>query len=205
MNIKPILLNLPMPIITPRLVLRPPQPGDGIAVNQAVLESFETLKEFMPWAQIKPSVDESEEFARTAASNWILKQGDLPLFMFDKQTNEFIGGTGYHHVEWEIPCLQIGYWIRNSRSGEGLMTEAVNALTQYAFKQLHAKRIEIRCDIDNIPSKKIPERLCYQLEATLKASRIKPNGAISDTLIYTCFDVSKLPPLEVEWNLESIG
>ena len=28
---KPILLDLPMPIITPRLLLRPPQPGDGIA------------------------------------------------------------------------------------------------------------------------------------------------------------------------------
>lgn len=38
---KPILLDLPMPIITPRLLLRPPQPGDGIALNAAVSESYD--------------------------------------------------------------------------------------------------------------------------------------------------------------------
>lgn len=40
-----------MPIITPRLILRPPQIGDGDVVNEAVLESFDVLNQFMPWAE----------------------------------------------------------------------------------------------------------------------------------------------------------
>ena len=59
-DMRPILYDFPMPISTPRLLLRPPQLGDGIVVNKAILESFETLKKFMPWGREKPSVEDSE-------------------------------------------------------------------------------------------------------------------------------------------------
>lgn len=185
---KPILLDLPMPILTARLILRPPQMGDGILVNAGILETFEKLHRLMPWAKTKPTVEESEEYVRQAAANWILKKDEepyLPLFIFDKISNDFIGGTGFHHINWEVPCLEIGYWIREHYSGQGLMTEAVNALTRYAIIQMGVKRIEIRCDINNIRSKKIPESLAYYLEATLKSNRVHSlNGKPSDTLVY---------------------
>lgn len=199
---KPILLDLPTPIITPRLILRPPQVGDGVAINEAILESFKVLNQFMPWAKERPSVKESEEFVRQAAANWILKNNNepyLPLFMFDKKTNHFIGSTGYHHYDWDIPSIETGYWIRSSRAGNGLMTEAVNAITQYAFKQLGVKRIAITCDIGNTRSKKIPERLGYQLEAVIKANRIKMTGELSDTAVFARHNLDNLPNLVVAW------
>lgn len=200
---KAILRDFPTPIITPRLTLRPPQIGDGVLVNRAVLESFDVLNQFMPWASERPTIDDSEEFVRQAAANWILKNNDepyLPLFMFDKMTNLFIGATGYHHYNWDVDTIETGYWIRSSCSGKGFMTEAVNAITQYAFKQLMMKRITITCDIDNLRSKKIPERLGYFLEGTLKANRRKPvTNEISDTLIYAKYDLSGLEDLDVSW------
>ncbi len=42
---KPILIDLPMPILTPRLLIRPPRVDDGIELNEAVIESFETLRQ----------------------------------------------------------------------------------------------------------------------------------------------------------------
>lgn len=81
------------------------------------------------------------------------------------------------------------------------MTEAINAITQYAFKALKVKRITITCDIDNERSKKIPERLGYQLESIMKSNRVKPvSGAVTDTLVYVRFDVSNLPELNVTWG-----
>jgi RimJ/RimL family protein N-acetyltransferase len=158
----------------------------------------------MPWANSKPTVDESEEYVRQAAANWILKKDEepyLPLFIFDKNDDQFIGGTGFHHINWEVPCLEIGYWIRTNYSEKGLMTEAVNALTRYAINYLGIKRIEIRCDKDNVRSKKIPERLEYHLEATLKSNRISiSTGLISDTLIYVRHDLAHLPDLSVNWK-----
>ena len=48
------------------------------------------------------------------------------------------------------------------------MTEALNALTQYAFETLKAKRVEIRIDTENLKSRKVAERCGYELEATLE-------------------------------------
>jgi ribosomal-protein-serine acetyltransferase len=200
--LNPILFNLPIPITTPRLILRPPKIGDGGAVNEAIQESFDILNRFMPWASQKVSVEESEIFARQAAANWILKNNDepyLPLFMFDKQTNQFIGGTGYHHYDWDIPSIETGYWIRTSRSGQGLMREAINALTQYAFRQLGVKRMAITCDVNNIRSKKVPESLNYHLESIAKSNRVNPDGKIGDTCIYVRYNLNNLPSLDITW------
>src|SRR3990167_9754111 len=201
---KPILLNIPMPIRTPRLLIRPFSVGDEAIVNAAILESFNELHQYMDWAKEKPSIDESEEYARLAAANWILMKCEEPwlqLCIIDRKTNQFIGATSFHHIDWQVPSVETGYWIRVSRANEGLMTEAINAITQYSFKQLKVKRIAITCDRDNIRSKMIPERLGYTLEATLKSNRRKPvTGDISDTLIYSCHDCNTLPELNVTWG-----
>lgn len=180
-------MNFPMPIWTPRLIIRPPEIGDGKIVNEAIKESFNELHPFMPWAKEMPTAEESEIFVRSAVANWILKANEepyLPLFMFDKETSQFIGGTGYHHYDWEAGSIEIGYWIRTSYAGKGLMTEAVNALTQYAFKELSMKRVRITCDINNSRSKKIPEKLNYHLESIIKENRIDIDDKVSDTLVY---------------------
>lgn len=201
---KHYLRDFPMPIITPRLLIRPPQIGDEHAVNAAILESYDFLHEFMDWANTKPSLKNTETYIQDAVANWIAKKNNepyLPLFMFDRVSGVFIGATGYHHYTWTVPSLEIGYWIRSSYLGRGLMTEAINALTQYAFKQLAVKRIAITCDIDNSRSKKIPERLNYTLEGRLKYHRRKPiSGELSDTLIFAKYGLDHLPALSVQWD-----
>lgn len=197
-------IDLPIPIITPRLLIRPPQLGDGPEVNRAIIDSFEKLHEFMPWAKEKPSLEETEHYIRLAAANWILKKNEdpyLPLWIFRQDTMEFIGGTGYHNINWEIPAFETGYWLHSQHHNQGFGTEATNAITQYGFKQLGAKRITITCDIDNIRSKKIAERLHYNLEGVLKCHRRKPiNNELSDTMVYAKYDLEDLPPLSVEWG-----
>lgn len=199
---KPVLFNFPLPIETPRLVLRSPRMGDGKIVNAAIIESLAELKLFMPWALNTPSVDDTEEFVRLAAANWIVKRNEepyLPLFIFDKSARDFVGATGFHHFNWDIPCLETGYWLRSSCTGKGIMTEAVNALTQYVFKELNVKRIAITCAIDNSRSRKIPERLGYMLESVVKSNRLTLAGEVTDSLIFTRHHANDLPPLAATW------
>lgn len=195
--------DFPMPITTDRLIIRPTQATDGKMINDAVLESFSELHYYMDWAKEKPRLEESEEYAALAAENWMSKKNDEPylqLIILDKMTEQLIGATSYHHYNWTIPSVETGYWIRTSQSGKGFMTEAINAITQYAFKQLKVKRIAITCDPDNIKSKHIPERLGYTLEGRLKNHRIKSNnGEVGDTLIYAKYDLTDLPSLNVSW------
>lgn len=201
---KSLVPEFSMPIYTPRLIIRPIQLNDAFHINEAVLESFDILHQFMDWAESKPSIEDTQEYAGLAASSWLTKSPEEPwlqLAIIDRQTNQFIGGTSFHHFDWSIPSIETGYWIRSSRSRNGLMTEAMNAMTQYAVKQLRVKRITITCDKDNARSKNIPERLGYVLEATLKNHRRKPiSGEISDTLVYARYDCDEMPELEVTWG-----
>lgn len=203
MSLKPILIDLPTPVTTTRLLLRPPKPGDGKALNAAVLESFEELKQWMPWAQHKPSLEESEEFVRKAAANWILKRSKEPwlsFFIFDKDNSNFVGAIGFHHINWNIPCLELGYWLRNMCVGQGFITEAASALTEYAIKQMGVKRIEIRCDLANVKSRGIPEKLGYHLEATLKGNKLNlTTNELGDTLLFVRHNLENMPTFIAEW------
>jgi ribosomal-protein-serine acetyltransferase len=58
----PVLLDLPEEIETPRLKLRIPGPGGGLALNRAVVDSLAELRPWLPWAKDAPTLEESEGF-----------------------------------------------------------------------------------------------------------------------------------------------
>jgi len=68
--IPPILRDFPDAFETKRLLIRAPRTGDGAAVNAAVLESLDSLRPWMPWAQDAPTEAQSEEYARQGQCNF---------------------------------------------------------------------------------------------------------------------------------------
>lgn len=49
--LNPVLIDVPMPIRTPRLLIRPKQLGDGAITSAAVIENWEELHKWMRWAE----------------------------------------------------------------------------------------------------------------------------------------------------------
>ncbi|HEX8834543.1 MAG TPA: GNAT family N-acetyltransferase [Abditibacteriaceae bacterium] len=180
---KPILLDFPDEIWTPRLHIRAPRPGDGAAVSEAVNESLDELRPWMPWAQHGPTPEESEEVSRRAHARFLLRE-DLSLWLFDRATGEFVGGSGLHRINWDVPKFEIGYWLRTSRTGHGYMTEAVEAITAFVFETLHARRVEIRCDARNTRSAGVAERAGFTLEGILHNYVQDVSGALTDVRVH---------------------
>ena len=178
----PILLDFPDSFETERLIIRCPQPGSGAAVNAAVLESLEELRLWMPWAQNAPSLEESEENCRRWRARFLARE-DLTLHLFLKD-GAFVGSSGLHRINWEVPKFEIGYWCRTSQQGRGYITEAVRGIMDFAFAQLHAERVEIRCDARNEKSRRVAERAGFALEACLRREARDHCGALRDTLIF---------------------
>jgi ribosomal-protein-alanine N-acetyltransferase len=86
-------------------------------------------------------------------------------------------------------------------TGKGFITEAVNAVTRYAFQVLGARRVEIRCDSENTKSANVPHRLGYELEGKFRNDNLKcHNKGTRDTLVFSRVDLNELPPLDVEWG-----
>jgi len=180
------LLDFPDHFETERLLLRAPHPGDGRTVNGAVRESVNELSPWMPWVHPVQTVEQTEEFIRRAAAHWLTRE-DLPLLLWRKSDGVFVGASGLHRIDWSVPCMEIGYWVRTSLAGQGYITEAVRGITEFAFKTLGAQRLEIRCDARNTRSAAVAERAGYRLEARLHHRARDVNGALRDTLIYVRF------------------
>ncbi len=98
-------------------------------------------------------------------------------------------------ITWAIRAFEIGYWIRTSAEGHGYVTEAVQLLTALAFEHLGANRVEIQADPYNARSWRVPERLGFPLEGTLRCFRPDVSGKPSDRRIYALIreDYRRLP------------
>lgn len=179
-----ILRDFPHSFDTARLTIRCPMPGDGPALNAAILESLEELRPWMPWAKTAPTLEESEIHVRKNHAKFLARE-DMPLLLFLKGTNTVIGGSGLHRMDWSVPRFEIGYWLRSSFARQGYMTEAVAGITEFAFEVLGAKRVEIRCDANNVRSAAIPQRLGFTHEGTLRHDdRHHLSGELRDTMIF---------------------
>lgn len=176
--------EVPEEFYTERLKLRMPKPGDGKIVNAAIRASIDELKPWMGFVQETPAPQETE-INILESHILFLKRENLRYLIFDKETDEFIGTTGFHDIEWDIPKMEIGYWLSTVHSGKGYMAEAVSALTDLSINGFACRRLEIRCDAENFKSRAIPEKLGYILEGVLHNDELSADGKrLTDTCIY---------------------
>jgi len=181
----PLFIDFPEEFTTERLLIRIPRPGDGQAVYQAIRSSMKDLRPWMPFVRKEQTEEEVELNIRQAHINF-LKRDDLRLLVFLKETGELVASSGLHRINWSVPKFEIGYWIDSRFSGQGFMSEAVEGITEFAFQELKARRVEIRCDAKNVKSRAIPERLGFTLEATLINDDVSVDGKeLRDTCIYS--------------------
>ena len=184
---EPLLEDVPERIETERLILRIPNGRDAPALNAAVCESLGDLRVFMPWAQTAPSLAQSHAECRRMQAKYLLRD-DLPLFMYERRADggegDFVGGSGLHRIDWTVRRFEVGYWCRSSRQGRGYVTEAVQALTRFAFEQLQARRVEVRMDDTNERSWRVAQRAGFALEGVLRSDSLNPLGAARDTRVY---------------------
>lgn len=180
----PMLLDFPDEFESERLIIRAPRRSDAIYSYEAVLHSLEAFRPWLPFAQKKPDLAETEANLIEAAADFQMRK-DLRLHFFSKETGQFIGSSGLHRIDWEVRKFEIGYWVDNRFEGKGYVTEAVERITRFAFEELEANRVEIRCDPENVRSRAVAERLDFELEGILRNDTVsKINRKLRDTCVY---------------------
>ncbi len=184
---EPLLEDVAERIETERLILRVARGDDAAALNAAVCESLDDLRDCMPWAQTAPSLAQSNADCRRIQAKFLLRE-DLAMFMFarhaDGSEGDFVGGTGLHRISWIVRRFELGYWCRTSAQGKGYVTEAAQALTRFAFDQLRARRVEVRMDDSNERSWKVAQRAGFVFEGVLRSNSLNPLGVARDTRVY---------------------
>ncbi len=177
----------PYRIVTQRLVIRCWDPGDAVLLKEAIDSSLDHLRAWMPWAHDDPQpLAEKVGLLRRFRGRFDLGE-DFVYGLFDRAESEVVGGSGLHTRVGD-GAFEIGYWIRASRVGQGLATEATAALTRVAFAVAGVDRVEIRIDPANAASLAVPRKLGFVEEATLRRRlAVADAAARRDAVVFALF------------------
>ena len=178
-----LLLDIPEVLETERLTLRAARAGQGAALHEALVESFAQLHPWMPWARQMQTAQESEKFARDAHAKWLAREM-IDFSWHRRDDGLLVGRGGLHTIDWSVPKLEIGYWIRTSCALQGYATEGTRALTALARDRLGARRLEITSDARNLASRRVAEKSDFVLEGILRQSRRDNDGQLADSCMY---------------------
>lgn len=197
----PILLDLPLPIYTNRLLIRPMMPGDGKKIYALIEESRDQFEKWFTWTSTIKSWKDCEITAREFYAGFILRK-TFAFLLFKEE--RLIGSVSFNDPNWSIPSAAIGYYARTSEQGKGYIREAVAAITKYAFKYIGFKRLEILCSDQNSKSYRVAESLGFQLETRAKGIISIPNSEeLRFARRYVRFDADNLEPYTMEIRTEA--
>lgn len=186
---------MPLPIAcrTERLRLRFWQPADAPAMFHAL--SIDRAS-FLPWLPFIKSDNRTVEECEASIVRFQERRtqvapppSDFVIGIFDVASGEAVGSTGLHRIVHAWHEAEIGYWIRADRRRQGLCKEAVAALVTWAFRAptdggWGLRRIHIRCAAANVSSSRVPVKLGFVHEATLRRERWIDGIGWDDTLVY---------------------
>jgi RimJ/RimL family protein N-acetyltransferase len=89
--------------------------------------------------------------------------GEVDLFVRDAE----------RRVPWGAgDRVEIGYWLDAAVTGHGFATEAAVALVAVADAMPGLARVEIRCDVNNVASAAIPQRLGFSAETCVDGMQV---------------------------------
>ncbi|MCC3411046.1 MULTISPECIES: GNAT family protein [unclassified Microcoleus] len=179
MKLLDILANLPI-IETERLLLRKITLND--ASDMFEYASNPEVSEYTMWST-HTSIEDTKYFLKSLTKMYKRKEL-VDWGIVHKAEKKFIGTCGY--VEWSMTHsrAEIGYALSARYWREGYMSEAVNAIIEFGFREMLLNRIVGRCEVNNIASARVMEKVGMQLEGILR-QQLFVKGRYWDLKIYS--------------------
>ncbi|HET7568360.1 MAG TPA: GNAT family N-acetyltransferase [Gaiellaceae bacterium] len=100
------------------------------------------------------------------------------------EDGELLGLTMAPTIDREGRTVELGYAVAPAARGRGVAGEALRRMTEWAFAELGALRIELHISAANEASKRVAARCGYVREGVLRSTYVKP-GLRDDTEIWS--------------------
>jgi ribosomal-protein-serine acetyltransferase len=154
--------------------------SDAEELDRVIGANRAYLAEWLDWANAE-GTEEWLAFIRRTREKVAANDGFCAAIIDD---GAIVGWVGFDPIDWDSRSTSIGYWLARDRQGRGIMTEAVAALTGYAFDAWKLNRVELRIEVGNQRSAAIAQRLGFRDEGTLR-HRERPGDSVKDIAVYS--------------------
>ena len=116
------------------------------------------------------------------ASQASRKQGQPIYFAVRQSDQQLIGGCGFDGLT-EGHCAELGYWLAKPYWGQGIMTDVLRVLCDFAMVEWNLVRITAHVFESNRRSARVLEKNRFELEGTLRKYHLK-DGQFIDSKLY---------------------
>ncbi len=166
--------TIPLPqrlaITTGRLFIRPLCADDAQGFFQLRQDAAVTaMMGFSPYVRM----EEAERYVTTRMQ--MMKDGDCLFWAITaKESGAFIGSVCLWNFRLDAGRAEIGYELLPDFQNKGYASEAIRAVTAYAFSELGFTCVDALVDPDNAPSLRVLERNGFLSFGIVKRSEDAP-------------------------------
>ena len=183
-----ILINLPESIESKNIILQMPKAGFGKKIHEVIIDGYDDYIKWLNWPDEIPTAEDVEIDCRKHHAEFITRE-NIRYIIIEKNSQKVVGRCAFpgFQANWLIPQFGISYFIGKRYRKRRYATKAVSEMAKIAFSILGAKKIEIFCDKENIPSTKVPQKLGFKLEYTTRGSWPKQDNTLAHLQCYSLF------------------
>jgi RimJ/RimL family protein N-acetyltransferase len=124
----------------------------------AVVEACQDpeIPRFIPYVPAPYSLDDGRLWLEAVARAWT--QSDERTFAIARDDGPLLGAVSVRLREGGT----VGYWLHPSARGQGLMTTALRAVTQWAREEHGIRSLFLTTHPENLPSQRVAERAGFR-------------------------------------------
>jgi RimJ/RimL family protein N-acetyltransferase len=151
---------------TSRLLLRPFRDGDAAAF--AAYRSDPLVARYQGWDAPYP-LEQATAFVASMTQVEPGRPGAWFQAAIERRADgAMLGDCAFQVLADEPRQAQIGCTLAREHQGQGVAAEAVSRLVEYLFADLGLHRVIGVCDLENQASRRLLERLGFQLEGVFR-------------------------------------
>ncbi|KRE89093.1 ribosomal-protein-serine acetyltransferase [Frateuria sp. Soil773] len=149
------------------LLLRPWRTEDAPALLAAVQESLATVGRWLPWCHAGYDLAAAHDWVAFCRRGWTAGE-HYAFAVLEQASGTLLGGAGINQRNRPHRSGNLGYWVRQSRQGEGIAARAAAQVARFGFARLDLIRIEVVVLPDNRASLRTAEKLGARFEAVAR-------------------------------------
>ena len=153
------------------------------ACHELLAANQERLARWVPWATKPVTLEQTRSFLEANGRAW-MEGTELQVVIAVRAGDrwQLVGSAGLW-INTDNRSADGGYWIDAAFEGRGLVTRAMTALLDQAFRPLGLARVALHIDVANQRSRALADRLGFTEEGVHRQAVGFPDGR-RDEVVY---------------------